>query len=100
LQETLPVDHEKAILIGRVWDPVEEGPSPVLVTAEAVHDLTPGVATVSELMAHSSPVDVARESKGKRLGDTADVLAATFEHDLQSVRFLSPIDLQCVKAAG
>lgn len=111
LTETLPDDHARAVLVGRVWDPEVNGPSPVLVTAEGVYDLSHAFATVSDLMEHRNPAVAAREAAGTRLGDTDTVLAATLRvsdanagdqepKQPDALQFLSPIDLQCVKAAG
>jgi fumarylacetoacetate (FAA) hydrolase family protein len=104
LTETLPRDHESATLIGRVWDPAVRGPSPVLVTAERVLDLSARFATVSALLQESDPASAARAAADSgaapSLGGTAEILAATMADQEDAVRFLSPIDLQCVKAAG
>ncbi len=100
LAETLPDDHADATLIGRVWDPAVGGPSPVLVSSDAVRDLSASFATVSDLMLEPDPAAAARAAAGPVLGSTDEVLAATARGAADSPRFLSPIDLQCVKAAG
>lgn len=100
LADTLPEDHASATLIGRVWDPAGSGPSPVLVTGDAVYDLSRSFATVSDLMLTEDPAQAARDARGAVLGHPADILAATFGADADAVRFLSPVDLQAVKAAG
>ncbi|WP_053352859.1 fumarylacetoacetate hydrolase family protein [Leucobacter musarum] len=100
LSDTLPDDHASATLIGRVWDPAVSGPSPVLVTGDAVYDLSRSFATVSDLMLAEDPVQAARDARGAVLGHPADILAATLDADAGAVRFLSPVDLQAVKAAG
>ncbi|WP_053386291.1 fumarylacetoacetate hydrolase family protein [Leucobacter japonicus] len=100
LADTLPDDHASATLIGRVWDPAVSGPSPVLVTGDAVYDLSRSFATVSDLMLADDPVQAARDARGAVLGHPADILAATLDADADAVRFLSPVDLQAVKAAG
>lgn len=100
LADTLPEDHASATLIGRVWDPAVSGPSPVLVTGDAVYDLSRSFATVSDLMRAEYPARAARDARGAVLGHPADILAATLDADADAVRFLSPVDLQAVKAAG
>lgn len=100
LDDTLPEDHASATLIGRVWDPAVSGPSPVLVTGDAVYDLSRSFATVSDLMLAEDPAQAARDVRGAVLGHPADILAATLDADADAVRFLSPVDLQAVKAAG
>lgn len=100
LAETLPHDHAEATLVGRVWDPAAPGPSPVLVTGETVYDLSHVYPTVSDLMTAEDPAAAARASAGAPLGATEAVLDATMRGDRRSPTFLSPVDLQCVKAAG
>jgi fumarylacetoacetate (FAA) hydrolase family protein len=55
IQQILPADPAKAILIGRIWDPVSQGPRVVSVRGEDVFDLSPGVRTVAELMEYENP---------------------------------------------
>ena len=100
LAETLPRDHASATLIGRVWDPAVSGPSPVLVTADDVYDLSHAFATVSDLMLDADPAAAARSAAGASLGSADRILSATMQSEIDEVTFLSPIDLQCVKAAG
>ena len=100
LAETLPNDHADATLIGRVWDPAVGGPSPVLVTSDEVRDLSESFATVSDLMREPDPAGAARAAAGPVLGATEEILTATMRGAADSIRFLSPVDLQCVKAAG
>ncbi|UOR02675.1 fumarylacetoacetate hydrolase family protein [Leucobacter allii] len=100
LTDSLPLDHDAATLIGRAWDPRVAGPSPVLVTAHEVRDLSGTFATVSELMSADEPAAAARAAAGAVLGSAEEILAATMRRDRSATRFLSPIDLQCVKAAG
>ncbi|WP_125100686.1 fumarylacetoacetate hydrolase family protein [Leucobacter chromiireducens] len=102
LEETLPQDHEAATLIGRAWDPTVAGPSPVLVTASEVRDLSGAFPTVSDLMLESDPAATARAAAADApvLGSAESILAATMRGERDAVRFLSPVDLQCVKAAG
>ncbi len=98
--DSLPTDHEHALLIGRVWDPAAQGPSPVLVTAGDVRDLSGTFATVSEITALDDPAASVRAVDAPVIGRTADVLAASAAAASDVLRFLSPVDLHCVKAAG
>ncbi|KTE43633.1 MULTISPECIES: fumarylacetoacetate hydrolase family protein [unclassified Sphingopyxis] len=82
----LPADWRSALLLGRIE--TGEGPSPVLVTNGVVHDMSRVAPTVSALVA-ARTFDA---SKGEALGDLEDLIS--------TLRLLSPIDLQCVKAAG
>ncbi|WP_249341186.1 MULTISPECIES: fumarylacetoacetate hydrolase family protein [unclassified Sphingomonas] len=86
--EVLPVDHEKAILVGRVL--TEAGPSPVLLRGGRIHDVSASAATVADLLDLADPAGVA----GVDIGAVADIGS-----DNGPV-LLAPIDLQCVKACG
>ncbi|BDV31439.1 fumarylacetoacetate hydrolase family protein [Microbacterium terricola] len=102
LDETLPVDAVDATLIGRVWQPDVEGPTPVLIDGEDVRSLAGGYATVSALAEHPEPAAAAREAAGASLGTLTDIHANTpFDRrDPGRPWFLAPHDLQAVKAAG
>ncbi|MCS5495946.1 fumarylacetoacetate hydrolase family protein [Cnuibacter physcomitrellae] len=100
---TLPADRYAGTLVGRVWDPAVEGPSPVLVREDGLYDLSGSFATVSDLLESDDPVAAARAALGEgapNLGTLEDALAATVAGDVTRVRLLSPLDLQTVKAAG
>jgi fumarylacetoacetate (FAA) hydrolase family protein len=86
--EVLPVDHDKAILVGRVL--TEAGPSPVILRDGRILDVSASAATVSDLLDHVDPASVA----GIDIGAVADIGS-----DNGPV-LLAPIDLQCVKACG
>jgi fumarylacetoacetate (FAA) hydrolase family protein len=99
---TLPEDAERAVLVGRVWDPRAGGPSPVVVRDGVVHDLSEVVATVSELADAPDLVALVREAPARPLGTVDEVVANARPDGRDPARpwILSPIDLQAVKAAG
>ena len=84
----LPVDAAEATLAGRLL--LDEGPTPVLIRQAAVEDVSRSAATIADLMDLPDPAGVA----GRRLFGI-DELAK-----LPGERFLAPVDLQAVKAAG
>ncbi|MGI4879383.1 MAG: fumarylacetoacetate hydrolase family protein [Janthinobacterium lividum] len=86
--EALPNDWQTARLLGRIA--TAAGPVPILVAGGVVYDMTAVAPTVAMLIEQGG-LD---ETLGTRLG-TFEALAADNSLDL-----LSPIDLQCVKAAG
>ncbi len=101
LETILPKDADEAILIGRVWieNGANSGPRVVRVCTDGVYDLTDLEPTCSELMKLENVASLVREfGKNKRIEDTQTILANTFSNT--SHRFLSPIDLQAVKACG
>jgi fumarylacetoacetate (FAA) hydrolase family protein len=83
-------EWRNALWLGRV--DLGAGPAPVLVARGVVYDMSAVAPTVAELVATRS-FDPAR---GVSLGDLE-----TLELSVDATpRLLSPIDLQCVKAAG
>lgn len=100
--DLLPADRADATLIGRVYDPVENGPAVVAVRGDQLVDLSQVAPTVSDLLERVDVLDLVRDAEPRKTWPLADVLAATVDEDADadSVRLLSPIDLQVIKAAG
>ncbi len=99
----LPVDDERAVLIGRLHVPALEGPVLVRVTREGVVDLSNLAATTRDLLELDDPAAaVRRERNAPRLADSAAVLANSAEASRDGALpwLLAPCDLQAVKAAG
>ena len=84
----LPEDAAGATLAGRLL--LDEGPTPVLIREGAVEDVSRAAPTIADLMELDDPASV----RGERLFGL-DELAS-----LPGERFLAPVDLQAVKAAG
>jgi fumarylacetoacetate (FAA) hydrolase family protein len=106
-QRILPTAPGATLLIGRIWLPGKvAGPSLVYVDAESVYDLSKVAPTCSELMNMSNPVaevrNALRAEEAPRLAATADVLANSDQskRDPKKPYFLSPPDLQALKACG
>jgi fumarylacetoacetate (FAA) hydrolase family protein len=92
IESALPADWRSALLLGRI--DLGDGPTPVLVKDGQVFDMSGVAATVSALVAGGDFDTTA----GRPLG-ALETLALSAATDA-SARLLSPIDLQCVKAAG
>ncbi|WP_448660457.1 fumarylacetoacetate hydrolase family protein [Sphingomonas sp. CJ99] len=88
--ETLPVDYRDATLVGRVA--LADGPVPVVVRGGTVFDVSREVPTVADLLDGD-----AASVTGRALGDVLDLAAPGSDG---GPVLLSPVDLQCVKAAG
>ena len=69
---------------------LETGPTPVLIRDGIVEDVSRSAPTIADLMDLSDPLSIA----GERLFSITEL------EKLPSDRFLAPIDLQAVKAAG
>jgi fumarylacetoacetate (FAA) hydrolase family protein len=95
LIEHLPADWRGALLLGRLQ--TREGPTPILVSGGRVQDVSriaPTVAQFLEAWTGELPV-------GEDLGPLEQLTLAPAYADAAAVpRLLSPIDLQCIKAAG
>src|SRR3982751_4622499 len=83
----LPADVADATLAGRLL--LDEGPTPVVIRSGAVEDVSRVAPTISHLL--EIPLDGVR---GERLFGIEEL------ERLPASRFLAPIDLQAVKAAG
>lgn len=88
--------------VARVWNPTAGGPSPALVTADGVHDLSRTVGTMRSITEAANPVDLVRNAERDRIGSVEEILenswAPTRRPD--AAWLLSPFDLQVIKAAG
>lgn len=84
LLDALPADWREGRFLGRVL--TAAGPSPILVDQGVVYDMSQVAPTVAQLV-EMLPVDA-------RDGDVLGPL------DALTLPLLSPVDLQCVKAAG
>jgi fumarylacetoacetate (FAA) hydrolase family protein len=101
----LPDDASSATLIGRAFVPgAIGGPSPVCVRDGKVYDLARAAPTCSQLLNLGDPhAAIERALRGATpLGSAAGLLAnsAADQRDLRKPYFLSPADLQAVRACG
>ncbi|MBS3179986.1 fumarylacetoacetate hydrolase [Pseudoclavibacter sp. RFBB5] len=102
--QALPADGTTGTLIGRVWDPAVGGPSPVLITADGVLDLSGTFATVSDITESAEPAAAVREvaAHAPNLGSLDEIFANTepTTRDESKPWLLAPVDLHVLKAAG
>jgi fumarylacetoacetate (FAA) hydrolase family protein len=84
----LPADATEATLAGRLL--LDDGPTPVLIRGGAVEDISRTAPTIADLMDLTDPAAV----RGQQLFSVDELASCPRE------RFLAPIDLQAVKAAG
>jgi fumarylacetoacetate (FAA) hydrolase family protein len=99
----LPEDRGRAVLIGRAWVPAFDGPVPVCVRGEGVHDLTAIAATASGLFELDDAVAAIRAATDlPRLAGLDEMLANSAWNRRDEARpwFLAPCDLQAIKASG
>lgn len=84
----LPEDAARATLAGRLLS--DEGPTTVIVRGGIVEDVSRVAPTIADLMDLPDPASVS----GERLFAVKELF------ELPPERFLAPVDLQAVKAAG
>jgi len=97
----LPQDWRDATLIGRIQTPA--GPTPILVKDGQVYDMSAVAPTVSQLLKiwPDSEDGHGVLDGGLKLGALEDFdFGKTWSGERSGDQLLSPIDLQCVKAAG
>ncbi|MFC4863798.1 fumarylacetoacetate hydrolase family protein [Pseudomonas sp. JS3066] len=99
---TLPVDGLSATLVGRAWIPGPvPGPSPIVLRADGVFDLSGRFATLSELLELDVPLQALRQTPGTFLTSIEELLANSgADADPEKPHLLAPLDLQVIKAAG
>ncbi|MFY0687505.1 MAG: fumarylacetoacetate hydrolase family protein [Cyclobacteriaceae bacterium] len=103
LLDFLPSDRFEGTLIGRVWTTnTIPGPSPVLVTADGVFDLSHIAPTTSALLNLPDLLDQINLDDCANLGSYETIAKNSFVNhkDINKPFFLSPFDLQSVKACG
>jgi fumarylacetoacetate (FAA) hydrolase family protein len=99
---TLPTDGLAGTLIGRAWIPGQvAGPSPIVLRADGVFDLSQRFATLSELLEQDHPLQALRATPGVFVCSVEALLANTGRHANPAQPYLlAPLDLQVIKAAG
>ena len=101
--ENLPADWREATLVGRAWLPgPHPGPSPVAVRPNGdVVDLATVEPTLSQLLARTDRVAIARSAPGNVVGTVAALLANSGDgRNSEKPFLLAPNDLQAIKASG
>jgi fumarylacetoacetate (FAA) hydrolase family protein len=100
--QALPDDAADSVLIGRIWDPAVDGPSPVLVRDGDVFDVSAQFPTVHDVCELPDPAAAVADLEGRYVGSFAELLANTGStlRDRARPWLLAPVDLQALKAAG
>lgn len=96
----LPEDHDRACLIGRVFDPALGGPVIVHLRGSLLADVTAAGPTVSALLEGDSPRARLAAAPAAREYRLEAVIEASLAGQRDQPHFLAPCDLQAVKACG
>ncbi len=101
-RDALPDDAQNSVLIGRIWDPAVDGPSPIVVRDGDVFDVSGAFSTVRDICETPEPATIVRHLGGRRVGSFEEILANTGAavRDRSRPWLLAPVDLQALKAAG
>ncbi len=103
MKQCLPVDYERAVLLGRVWcEGAQAGPSVVLVQGETVYDISASYPLLAELLNEEDLLVAIRQAEKIELGKTSEILENSDGETRDPSRpyFLAPCDLQALKACG
>lgn len=105
--EFLPEDRFEGTLIGRCWIPKSArnaicGPSPVFISEEGTYDISGLAPTCSELLNQGFSKSKFDPNAATRIGDFSSIMANAMSEDRDDKQpyFLSPVDLQAIKACG
>lgn len=101
-ENTLPKDGDSGTLIGRAWLPEVNGPAVVLLRDGEVFDISQAWATMSDLLNSADPLAAISAAAGNKIGSVENLLANTSPDACDDSKpwFVSPIDLQTIKASG
>jgi len=104
-KQTLPSDGFAGTLVGRAWIPgIISGPSVVVIKEKGVFDISRTHPTMSDLLSQPNPVDAVNRAleQCNSIGSLDDILSNTHieDRDHEVAYFLSPIDMQAIKACG
>jgi fumarylacetoacetate (FAA) hydrolase family protein len=98
--DLLPVDRDRATLLGRVFDPAVGGPCLVHLRGDALVDVTAAGPTMSQLLEGADPATALHAVPADRHWPVEDVLANSMARRHDRPHLLAPCDLQAVKACG
>ena len=98
--DILPADHERAVLLGRLFDPELGGPCLVHRRGDRLVDVTAAAATVADLLEHDDPVGRIAAVAPARSFALDAVVADSLARRADRPHLLAPCDLQAVKACG
>ncbi len=106
-RQFLPQENFTGSLIGRVWVPAIltgsiAGPSPVLLTEDGVFDLSRIAPTCGDLLNNGFICEDYDTTHLVRLGSFDEIMSNTMteRRNADLPHFLSPIDIQSIKACG
>ncbi|MGI4746541.1 MAG: fumarylacetoacetate hydrolase family protein [Janthinobacterium lividum] len=98
--DILPSDHERATLVGRLFDPALGGPCLVHLRDDRLVDVTSAGPTMADLLELDDPVTALHAVPSTKSYSFEEILADSLAHRTDRPHLLAPCDLQAVKACG
>ena len=101
--DILPVDVDRATLVGRIWDPAVGGPTPILIRRGRAIDISRVAPTLSALFEIEHVAATLEGAAGlPEIASVEALIANSDERGRDPMRpwLIAPCDLQAVKAAG
>lgn len=100
LDEVLPIDADRATLVGRVFVPEYSGPAVVVLRGDRLVDISAAFPTMADLTEQADVLEAVRAADGGAGWDLTEVLDNSLNGRADAVHMLSPVDLAAIKAAG
>lgn len=99
-ENILPVNYVNSLLVGRLFDPVNQGPCVVIVKEDELWDITPDVPTVSQLLEQDNYLEIIQSAKPYQKWCLQEIIDNSLCLDNTKPFLLAPHDLQVIKACG
>lgn len=99
-ERILPTDADQALLVGRIYDPVVNGPRLVAVHGSELVDITEFGPTMSRLVDRPDVRQIVANAAAGSLRWPLEECVSDAPSTPDTLRLLSPIDLHVIKAAG
>ena len=93
-------EDREGLFVGRIWSPEAKGPCVVTLRDGNVVDITSrDVPLVADIMEMADPASHVRDAEGRVVGSLEEI-ASNDPKDRAKPHFLSPCDMQSIKACG
>nr|WP_258364174.1 fumarylacetoacetate hydrolase family protein [Halomonas sp. LBP4] len=97
----LPEDHERALLVGRVWRQTPQpGPALVVIRHGEVIDISADYRCMADLLDQDDAAGIVSRIEGESLGSVAALLENSLAEPPRTPYLLAPCDVQAIKACG
>lgn len=98
--DILPSDHQRATLVGRMFDPALGGPCLVHLRGDRLVDVTSAGPTMADLLELDDPAAALHAVPSTKSYSFEEILGDSLARRTDRPHLLAPCDLQAVKACG